>query len=61
MKPLKLNWREERLRQENARLPVLLRAIKTILPLAFKERIEEELKGDEPGGALSDGRRGKAN
>lgn len=47
MKPLKHNWREERLRQENVRLRILLRAVKKIVPLAFRERIEEELKDDE--------------
>jgi hypothetical protein len=47
MKPLKLNWREERLKQENARLRILLRAVKMSLPLHFRERIEEELKDDE--------------
>jgi hypothetical protein len=47
MKPLKLSWREERLRQENARLRILLRAVKKSVPLHFRERIEEELKDDE--------------
>lgn len=46
-RPLKHNWREERLRQENARLRILLRAIKNSVPLSMRERIEEELKDDE--------------
>jgi hypothetical protein len=47
MKPLKPNWREAQLRQENARLRLLLRSIKQIVPPAYRERIEEELKDDE--------------
>jgi hypothetical protein len=47
MRPLKSNWREMRLKQENARLRILLRAVKKIVPIQFQERIEEELKDGE--------------
>ena len=43
----KLTVLEGRLRQENARLRILLRAVKKIVPIDLKERIEAELK-DEP-------------
>lgn len=46
-RPLKLNWREESLRQENSRLRMLLRAVKRSLPLHLQERIAEELKDDD--------------
>lgn len=33
-----------RLKQDNARLRVLLRSVKNIVPIGWRERIQEELK-----------------
>lgn len=45
-RPLRHDLFTERLRQENARLRMLLRAVKRSVPLDLRERIEEELKDD---------------